>query len=225
MGTPTWFRFSTVNTPLAHVFRSSAKLRDAHHFKPRGIGRLAWDEVTRQLAFQEDSISPLREDNEATEIASTWDGFSISYDVLSIRAVLYLSFWKQDTATCMAVEIDSQVPYIKPQGMTEGEWLERFICEYIHACGSSECAYGRDWPILFAPLEPEQIVSELRSGMLLKRPLPGFYALAQGLLSKEEMATLLLGQERSSRLRYFHSPAGYYVLSSLCRRNWALTGP
>lgn len=57
-----------------------------------------------------------------------------------------------------------------------------------------------------------------KSGRLLRRPLPGFYMLSQTLLGNEEMASLLLGQERDSRLCYFRTPTGYHVLSSLRRR-------
>jgi hypothetical protein len=100
--------------------------------------------------------------------------------------------------------------------LLDGEqWLERFAIEYAEACGASACAYGWDWPIELIALEPEQLVTELRNGKLLRRPLPGFYLLAQTLLGKEELASLLLGQERDSRLRYVRTPSGYHVLSSL----------
>ncbi|WNG45827.1 hypothetical protein F0U60_18200 [Archangium minus] len=220
MSMPKWFRFSVIPAPLDEVFESTAALREAHVFKARDMARLSWGEDSGQLEFQTDSIQTIRKDSEALEVACDWDGFAVAYNILSIRATIYMHFWKQESSTCVALEIDGQVPYIKVTGMAEGEWLERFAIEYTEACGASSCAYGRDWPIEFVALEPEQLVGELRSGKLLKRPLPGFYMLSQALLGKEELATLLLGQERDSRLRYFRTPAGYHALSSLCQRSW-----
>jgi hypothetical protein len=220
MSMPKWFRCSVIPASLGEVFERTGALREAHVFKARDMACLSWDEDSGQLEFQADSIQTFRNDGEALEIARAWDGFAVAYNVLSIRATIYLHFWKQESGTCVALEIDSQIPYVKFAGMDEGEWLERFAIEYAEACGAAACAYGRAWPIEFIALEPEQLVTELRNGKLLKRPLPGFYLLAQTLMEKEELASLLLGQERDSRLRYFRTPSGYHVLSSLCRRSW-----
>jgi hypothetical protein len=218
MGHPCWFRFSVVPAPLEQVFVQAAALRESRGFKARDMTGLAWNEDSGQLELQEESIRVLRGEGEVLKVARAWDGFAVAYKVLPIRATVYLHFWRQESSTCLALEIDDQVPYVRVAGMLEGEWLERFVCEYTAACRASACAHGRDWYAEFTPVEPEQIISELRSGELLKRPLPGFYMLSQSLLGNEEMASVLLGQERDSRLRYFRTPTGYHVLSSLCRQ-------
>jgi hypothetical protein len=220
VGMPCWFRFSAVTEPLAQMFGRTAALRESYGFRPRDMARLSLDEETGQFELQEESIQTIRKDGEALDIASEWEGFAVAYNVLEIRATVYLHFWKQDSGACLALEIDDQVPYVKLEGLAEGEWLERLAVEYTAACGASACAHGRDWYAEFIPLEPEQLILELRSGKLLKRPLPGFYMIAQSLLGNEEMASLLLEKERDSRLRYFRTSTGYHVLSSLCRRSW-----
>ena len=220
MAMPSWFRFSVVPASFNEVLGMTGKLRQAYVFKARDMARLSWNEDTGQLEFQEESIQAFRKDSEALDIASAWDGFAVAYNVLSIHATIYLHFWKQDSCACVALEIDDQVPYVKIAGMAEGEWLERFVVEYAETCGASACAYGRDWPIEFVALEPDQLVAELRNGKLLKRPLPGFYMISQSLIGQEELTALLFGHKRDSRLRYFRAPSGYHVFSSLCRRSW-----
>ncbi|MCP3145377.1 hypothetical protein [Pyxidicoccus xibeiensis] len=167
----------------------------------------------------------MKSDEEALEASIGWEGFSVSCDVLSIRADIYLCFWTESRGTCLAVETDSQIPFLESGGMAEGEWLERFMCDYVAACGASACAHGRSWSATYTPLEPQQLVSELRDGALFKRALPGFYMLSEQFMSAAEVSTLLQEHEslRSAQyflLRYFKTATGYHVFSSICQRSW-----
>lgn len=220
MSTPRWFQMSaTVQSP-AQLLKGTLALRTAHRFRPRDITGLGWNAEEARFTLRDETEQPVRDDAEALEIARAWPGFFISYDVLSIRADIYLGFWEMHGTTCMALETDTQAPYVKPNGMAEGEWLERFLCDYVATCGVAACAHGWNWPVAYEPLEPARLLSGLRDGTLLTRSYPNFYMLSEQLLSGHELSSLLQEHQPHRLLRYFRTPSGYHVLSSLSRRNW-----
>ena len=88
MGTPCWFRFPVVPERIEQVFGRTAALRELHGFRPRDMGRLAWDEDTGRFEFQDESIRGVRKDGEVLEVARGWDGFAVAYNVLSTRATI-----------------------------------------------------------------------------------------------------------------------------------------
>jgi hypothetical protein len=142
MSTPRWFQMSAAAQSPAQLLAGTLALRTAHRFRPRDVTELRWRAEAAKFELQDETEQPVRGDTQAWEIARVWQGFVLSYDVLSIRADIYLGFWEVHGKTCMALETDTQVPYVKPNGMAEGEWLERFMCDYVAACGASACAHG-----------------------------------------------------------------------------------
>ncbi|MBZ4420413.1 hypothetical protein [Myxococcus sp. RHSTA-1-4] len=214
-----------MNQPVEWILERSRLLRETHRFRPRELFRLVRNTDSGELESEWGRNRQVQSEVEALDASRDWEGFSVAYDVLSIRADIYLYFWREDGGTCLAVETDSQVPYLESGGMAEGEWLERFMCSYVAACGASACAHGRGWSATYKPLEPRQLVSELRDGTLFTRPLPGFYMLSEQFLSVDTVSALLQSHEakRSAQyflMRYFKVAGGYHVFSSVCQRSW-----
>lgn len=222
MSVPNWFLLSPVQVSIQDVFVKTERLRTLHQFEPQELARLGRDPESGRLEFQEASVRALRAGEEPLRIASAWDGLVVNYFSKSIRASLYLYFWRWGGSTGLGVELDDQVPFVEPAGMAQGEWLERFMCAYVQACGAAACANGREWPHALEPLEPAQLVSRWRKEGLPKPPARGFYMMTLETLRADELATM---RERSDArdkawLRYFQTPTGYHVLSTWSRRDW-----
>ncbi|WP_164010871.1 hypothetical protein [Pyxidicoccus trucidator] len=200
----------------------TGNLRGLHQFEARELARLGRDERSGRLEFQDDSVRPLRTGEDPLRIASAWDGLVVDYFSKSIRASLYLYFWKWGDSTGLGVEIDDQVPFVEPGGMAQGEWLERFMCSYVQACGAAACANGREWPYALEPLEPVQLVSRWQEEGLPQPPSRGFYMVTAETLRADDIT--LLRQRNDARanrwLRYFQTPPNYHVLSTWSRRDW-----
>ncbi|MCP3141894.1 hypothetical protein [Pyxidicoccus xibeiensis] len=221
MSTPKWFRLSDVSAPLQEVYRETEKLRAAHRFEPTQIARLDWDEDSGTLDFQEDSVRDLQKGEEPLAVAEPWEGFAVSYFVRSIQVSLYLHFWRLEAGTGLGVGIDDQVPYVEPPGMAEGEWLERFLCDYVAACGSSGC--DNQWARRFSldPFDMTSMVEAWREKGLPPEPHRGFTMFSEDIVSASEMRTWDLNRSEGDRewFRYFRVP-GYHVFSTLSQRSW-----
>ena len=221
MSPPRWFQMSALRLPLEQAVYQTQLLRASHRFKARHALRILWDPDANCFDVDFGNDQPIRGDEQALELARTWDGVAIAYDVLSIRASMYLGFWRQAGMTCLSVETDTQVPYVTPSGMAEGEWLERFMCDYVSTCGVAACASGSGWSSM-EPLDATRLIARWREEGLPKRPARGFYMLSKDVLSNAEMDSFLRGRDEQDLrwLRYFQTPTGYHVLSTWSRRDW-----
>ncbi|QSQ21319.1 hypothetical protein JY651_40055 [Pyxidicoccus parkwayensis] len=224
MSSPPWFQMSAVPLSLEQAVNQSQLLRASHRFIARRALRILWDPDSKSFDVDFPNDQPVQSDAHALELARTWDGVAITYDVMSIRATLYLGFLRRAEATCLSLETDSQVPYVTPNGMAEGEWFERFMCDYVNTCGVKACASGPGWHSIES-LDADQLIAKWRSEGLPKRPSRGFYMVSKDLLSSTDMDSFLRGRdEKDSRwLRYFQTPTGYHVLSTWSRRDWWAT--
>jgi hypothetical protein len=221
MSPPRWFQMSAVRLPLEQAVYQTQLLRASHRFIARYALRILGVPDSKSFDVDFGNEQSIQSDAQALELARTWDGVAITYDVMSIRASLYLGFWRQAEATCLSVETDTQVPYVTPNGMAQGEWFERFICDYVNTCAVQACASGPGWSSM-EPLDAAQLIARWRKEGLPKRPTRGFFMVSKDLLSSAEMDSFLRGRdEQDSRwLRYFQTPTGYHVLSTWSRRNW-----
>ena len=221
MSTPKWFRLSDVSTPIQEVYEKTAKLRAAHTFEPKQIARLGWDEDSGTLDFQDDSVRNLQKGEEPLNVAEPWEGFAVSYFVRSIRAFVYLQSWRLENGTGLGLEIDDQVPYVEPEGMAEGEWLERLLCDYVAICGSSGCdnQWGRHYSL--EPFDMTSMVEAWREKGVPVKPHRGFTMFSEDIVSASEVCTWNLNRSEGDRkwFRYFQVP-GYHVFSTLSRRGW-----
>lgn len=215
MSTPTWVRFSSVVSTIESIIEKMADLLQEHDFRLREVARLAWNSDQSKLEFDDSTIIKVSSERKALSIAREWDGFALSYNVVSINASMYLYFWNKQGATCLAVQTDTQIPWYESEELAEGEWLERFFCAYTASCRASVCAYGDYYPIKYESLNQERILSELRAGSLLKRPLQSFYMISTELMTPKEMMSILKSHLKDPYLHYFQTTTGYHVLSSI----------
>ncbi|WP_426754948.1 hypothetical protein [Myxococcus sp. Y35] len=155
------------------------------------------------------------------DISEGWDGFAVCYFARSIKAFVYLHFWRLEEGTGVGLEIDDQVPYVEPGGMAEGEWLERFLCAYVAACGSSGCINESSRPYSLGPFDMTTVIAAWREHGAPREPARGFFMFSKDLVSADEAHSWAMNRSVGDQewLRYFQVP-GYHVFSTLSRRCW-----
>jgi hypothetical protein len=216
MSIPTWVRFSLVNIPIRFLFENIGPLLRRYEFKLRQVAQLKWSLEKNELEFDEESIIDIDDISEVYEITSKWDGFALAYTVFSVGVYMYLYFWKTEGITCLAIETDTQTPYLETDQLVKGEWLEKFLCEYTSLCGTKVCVYGHYYSIEYKPISTEEILANLKNGDLLtKEPGLSFYMISATLLSEEEVALLLDSNRKHNKLYYFQTTTKYHIFSSL----------
>ncbi len=214
MSTPTWVRFSSVNTTIKFLLENTSELLKKYQFKLREVARLKWNLAENEMEFDDDGLIKIENVDEVYDITAQWDGFALAYTVFSIGVYMYLYFWKREGMICLAVETDTQTPYLETDQLVKGEWLERFLCAYTACCNAKIGAYGHYYPIEYEPIFSEVILAELKTGNLLVRePGLSFYMISGTLLSAEEELALLY--RKHPQLRYFQTISGYHIFSSL----------
>ncbi len=133
------------------------------------------------------------------------------------RACLDLYVWPVGEHHIIAVDVESPALYFQNESMAEGEWLEQLLTALPAATNLDGCMYGYD-DMTFKPLDLNQMISDLKSGQLLRSHLPLFCMFPQDLVEHREVQDAVnAAQNLGYGCKVIGS--GYYIVSNLVRND------
>jgi hypothetical protein len=217
MGTPTSVKYSRVpGTPADALARFDEHVLPTCGLEYSGFAALRPDDdpYTEGLDLAGD-IVPCRSRIEALSLARGWNEWGVSFLSREVPGNVDLYFFGIQKGSFGAlVSLESSMPGFKNDEYARGEWLVRLLSAVVATLGCEVCGYGRDnaYETGYDSLEPTTVLARLRAGDFFVMGPPQFHAIAVGLVSPEEMATLLEQYPRGPFLKYGITTTGYHLL-------------
>lgn len=190
MGTQTNVKFSRLSMPVSaalpalreHVFNPlQIQLRKFARIQPTGEPEFpGYDTIGKPLnvALESQILDEVR----------PGDSFAVGY-LVGIPAYIYLNFFDfQDDAYSLLLNFDSSLLYYSDDANAKGEVLERILSNVVKVLGIEVCGYNASDRYLgeWDSLSVDEIVTGVRSGELLNRTPPFYYAIQSDLMTVQE---------------------------------------
>lgn len=219
MGTPNFVKFSRVRGKLwDEVERLERTLSGRWKTELRRAARLRPSHKTYDGGLElEGDIVNCRSIADAMSITEGSKAFGLIYLARPVPAHLYFYFFDMAAdAFSFSLSIESSIVYYRNDDFPSGCWLEGVLTSIVCSMGPLVCGYGADnaYQLQHVPLDPDVVLTRLRSGELLRLPRPTFHAISTKLIDKNEIDALIEQYKPSPSPNYRMAP-GYHVLGSI----------
>lgn len=204
MGTQTNVKFSRIAMPISaalHALRESAfdplqiQLRKFSRIQPTGEPAFpGYDTVGRP--------SNLTQESQVLDELGPGDSFAVGY-LAGVPAYIYLNFFDfQDDSYSLLLNFDSSLLYYSDDNNAKGEVLARILSNIVKTLDIDVCGYnsGNRYLGEWDSLSVEEIIAGVRSGELLKRNTPFYYAVKSTLLTVQEARSAASGTAAKYKL-------------------------
>lgn len=151
MATPTDVVFSPIKKSVETIITELEGILQANEFELFEVSRIGWNPEYKCFGYIGNDIT-CNSEHDALKISKDWEGFILSYEVLSVGQQIYLYFWDGNNKTRFAIDMTPQVLSFESEEFNEGEWLQKFLISITGTIQADICAYGVPYDDRFFPL-------------------------------------------------------------------------
>lgn len=214
MATPQWVRLSPVRRSIDEICNEDlCGIYEAFSFQLWVITELGILE-NGQFGDISRPFVECNSLNEALERSQDWMGVAITFVVKAIGSNVTLHMWRDGAETNVCLFVAAEMMWYESQDFRQGEWLLMFLLEVCSALKAECCGYGRDpeYDFVYRPLEPDTVLSLLRSGRLFQMHQPVIHLISTNVISSAELEHLLKSHEHRAGFQYRLDKANYHLL-------------
>lgn len=208
MGTQTNVKFSRISMPIPEALTAlreyafdplQIQLRNFSRIQPTGDPDLpGYDAVGKLFKFTSE--------RQVLDEVGRGDSFAVVY-LVGVPAYIYLNFFDyRDDSYALLLDFDSSLLYYTDDYNAKGDVLERILSKIVKSLEIDVCGYNTgdryfcEWDSLYV----DEIVDGVRSGELLKRDPPFYYAIKSNLITTQEARSAASGTAAKYKLTGTH---------------------
>lgn len=223
MATPDFVKFSRIpGTPSEAYARLAAEFFPLFKIRPRDFVRLrrSNDPYDAGMAEHGDRVE-VTDAARYAELAKDEPLFGSSHEVPYVPAYLYLHcFDVEPSAFSMTSVVSSSLVYFQNHEYDAGQWLKAALALLTATLGAQVCGFGpgAHYDVAYESLDPDEVLSRLRSGQLFDIWYPTFHAISIDLIGVEEFDGLMQSRKvtlATQDLQHEISISGYHLLWNL----------
>ena len=215
MATPQWVRFSPIARTIEQICnRDLTGVFSEYSFRLWVINELGIKEDTQTLGDIDAPFIECADIEAALRSAEAWRGVALTFVVDAIGHNITINLWREHEKTILCLYLAREIMWYRSDDYDEGEWLLKFLLRFITALKADCCGYGRDWDydVIYAPLDADRVLLRLRDRSLFSIPSPVIHLISSGLISYDEINSVIAAHDVPVGFRYRQNTTGYHML-------------